>query len=548
MSLISRLFGFGRGAAGKAEAGKAKNKAPAAPTVDELILRNTGLHRLFPDDPQYLLSLGGRLFDQGDRTGGMLVLERAMERGADKARAALIRAKRALMDGQAKAGLGFLEPFLDGDPKAINPELFLVAGSCAWEAEEIQKALHYYKTGVSIAPRSIELLGSLCGAYGMAGQFEKAYDMAQQTLALDRRHAAVLQNLGIASRELMKLEDQHQAYRDLCDFYPDNERFRCLRAFALLMDENFAEGWPLHENRDFRFREQGFRESTLQRQRWKGESLEGKTLLVVCEQGAGDNFMVARWFPELKKRGARVVLECTSYLAGILGRVPGVDQVIELVNQKEPEVHYDLWVASMSLPWIFNVTRENILAPRRYLAPSAGSSSYWRGRAPDEQDLKIGLAWAGNPKHANDVARSMKFSHVAPLLDVPGTRFFNLQVPARDLEPRANLMNWTDELVTFDDTAGLIDQMDIVISVDTSIAHLACALGKPTWIMSSMRPEWRWGRLDKPVMWYPTAKLYCCERPLDWNSAVEHALADLRAAAQAGPGALRRAVEGSHAA
>jgi tetratricopeptide (TPR) repeat protein len=536
MSLITRFLGLG-----------ATGKNPPPTTVEQLMTGNAGLHRLFPEDPKYLLTLGATLFDRGDRPGASLVLERALELGAQDYKVALIRAKRALMDGQPKAALQFLQPHLGGGAGAADAELYLVAGTSAWEAEQIHEAIRYYEAGVVLAPRKVELLGSLCGAYGMTGQHQKAYDTAKKALELDRRHCSTLQNLGIAARELLKLEDQHQAYRDLCDFYPDNERFRCLRSYALLMDENFAEGWPLHENRDFRFREQNFRESTLQRPRWKGESLEGKTLLIVCEQGAGDNFMVARWFPEIKKRGARVVLECASYLTGILGRVPGVDQVIELVNQKEPEVHYDLWVASMSLPFIFNVTRENIHAPARYLEPSAASSNYWSERVQGVKELKVGLAWAGNPKHANDVARSMRFADVEPLLDVPGTRFFNLQVPARDLVPRANLMNYTDELVTFDDTAGLIDQMDVVVTVDTSIAHLACALGKPTWVVSSMRPEWRWGRTDLPVIWYPTATLSCCESPLNWASAIAKVAAGLRGRVAArGSDAGRAGREGAH--
>jgi hypothetical protein len=122
----------------------------------------------------------------------------------------------------------------------------------------------------------------------------------------------------------------------------------------------------------------------------------------------------------------------------------------------------------------------------------------------------------------------MKFSDIDPLFDIPGVRFFNLQVPARDLLPRTNLANYTDELVTFDDTAGLIDQMDLVVSVDTSIAHLAAALGKPTWVVTSFRPEWRWGRVDLPVLWYPTVTLYRCASPLNWKSAIDRVAQDIR--------------------
>ena len=524
MQFLSGLFGAG----GPPKPTSLLAGQGSDPRLESLLRNNRGLHRLFPDQPERLLLLGAALFDRREHDNARVVLDRAVELGAPPWKVALIRAKRALLDEQPAAGLRFLEPFLD---EPAHSELLLIAGTCAWEARQMHEAARYYEAGVAMAPRDVDLLGSLCGAYGMTGQYEKSREIAKRTLLLDPRHASALQNLGIAARELGLLEEQDDAYLRLCDYYADNERFRCLRAFALLMNEDFTAGWPLHENRDFRFREQKFRESTLQRPRWKGESLEGKTLLIVCEQGSGDNFMVARWFPEIKRRGARVVLECAPYLMAILARVPGVDQVIQLENAREPDLHYDLWVGSMSLPWIFNATRENIYAPPRYLEPGASTTSYWRDLVREVRGLKVGLAWAGNPGHASDISRSMKFADIDRLFDIPGITFFNLQVPARDLQERANLVNHTDELVTFDDTAGLIDQMDLVISVDTSIAHLAAALGRPTWVVTSFRPEWRWGRDDLKVMWYPTARVYRCDAPLNWRSAIDKVARDLKALA-----------------
>jgi len=514
----------GRGGAGAGRQGSA---------LDQLLRKWPGLHRIFADDPKLLLQLGARMFDQGERAGAELVLGRAVELGAPAWQAAVIRAKRAMMDGANAQGLSIIEPFLGPD---ANTELDLLAGTCAWNDGKIRVAIAHYEAGIAKAPRDPELLGSLCGAYGVVGEYRKSHECAQRALRYDPRHAVALQNLGIACRELFLLPEQREAHARLCDYYPDSERFRCLYSFAVLMEEDFAAGWPLHESRDFRFREQNFRESTLASPRWNGEPFEGKTLLVVCEQGSGDNFMVARWFPEIKRRGGRVVVECAPYLMAILARVPGVDQVIQLENTKEPDLHYDLWIGSMSLPHIFKVTRENIHAPARYLEPGEGASTYWRERAKQMKELKVGLAWAGNAGHASDLSRSMRFADIDPLFDLPGVKFFNLQVPARDLLPRASLFNYTDELVTFDDTAGLIDQMDLVISVDTSIAHLAAALGKPTWVVTAFRPEWRWGRIDLPVMWYPTAKLYRCETPLNWKSAIRRVFEDLRALAAARSG------------
>lgn len=528
MFWLSRLLKWGK------RGGAARPKAQK--TLEEIIRSERGLHRLFPEDPERVRLLAASLLDRdtdGDREAAERLLERALELGSPPWKIALTRAKRAAMDKEHVRALALLEPHMQDLEHVPDLEMLLLAGSCAWEAGSLEDSIRFYRQGVRLAPRSVDHLGSLCGALGMTGKLEESRQVAYATLRLDRRHAFALQNLAISCRELLLLDEHRQVYEDLSAYYPDNDRFRCLLSFAYLMEEDFERGWPLHENRDFRFEELKFRKSTLERPRWRGEPIEGKTLLIVCEQGAGDNLMVARWFPEIKRRGARVVVECAYFLKGILGRVPGVDEVVQLDNNKEPDLHFDLWVGSMSLPWIFNMTRENAYAPARYLEPSRSSSDYWRERVAPFRELRIGLAWAGNPGHPNDFARSMKFEHIAPLLKIPGTRFFNLQVPARDLVPHDNLMNWTDELVTFDDTAGLIDQMDLVIAVDTSICHLASALGRPTWVVSSLRPEWRWGRTDLPVMWYPTAKLYCCPRPLDWDGAVDKVAADLNDLARA---------------
>lgn len=514
------------------EGTRATGKDHGKARLDALLKAWPGLHRLFPDDTKLLLQLAAKMLDQNDHASADVVLKRAAELGSPEWCGAVIRTKRALMDNKPADGLALIEPFLG--PEA-GSELDLLAGTCAWNSGKTRDAIRHYEDGVAKTPLDANLLGSLCGAYGMVGEYRKSHEFARRALRIDPRQAEALQNLGIACRELFLLDEQRDTYARLCDYYPDSERFRCVHSFAVLMEEDFAAGWPLHESRDFRFREQNFRESTLVSPRWTGESFAGKTLLIVCEQGSGDNFMVARWLPEIKRRGGTVVIECAPYLMAIMARVPGVDQVIQMENAREPGLHYDLWIGSMSLPHIFKVTRENIHAPARYLEPGEATSGYWRERVKDVRELKIGLAWAGNAGHASDLSRSMRFADIDPLFELPGVRFFNLQVPARDLMPRVNLLNYTDELVTFDDTAGLIDQMDLVISVDTSIAHLAAALGKPTWIVTSFRPEWRWGRVDLPVMWYPTATLYRCESPLNWKSAVGRVAADIRALVAARP-------------
>ncbi|HEY0837851.1 MAG TPA: hypothetical protein VGE72_28300, partial [Azospirillum sp.] len=297
-------------------------------------------------------------------------------------------------------------------------------------------------------------------------------------------------------------------------------------ALALLLAGRLQEGFAAHEAR---WRARGFPTAPrgLPQPLWQGEDIADRTILLHEEQGRGDAIQFARYAPLVAARGARVVLEVGEDLVGLMRTLPGVDTVIARGEDVPP---VDVQCPLLSLPHAFGTTLATVPANVPYLAADPARAAGWRRRLAGD-GLKVGLVWAGNPAFAGDRDRSPGLVALLPLLDVPGVRFYGLQLgPGREeLADRALPAAFTDlapHVADFMDTAAIMDNLDLVISSCTSPAHLAGALGRPVWVLLSAVPDWRWlmGRVDSP--WYPTARLFRQPRPGDWAAVV----AEVRAA------------------
>jgi hypothetical protein len=233
-------------------------------------------------------------------------------------------------------------------------------------------------------------------------------------------------------------------------------------------------------------------------------------VLIRAEQGFGDAIQFIRYAPLIEKNGGHIIVQCQPALSRLLSKVAGVD---EIIGPDEPLPAHDLQLPILSFPLVFNTTMETIPHRVPYLHASGGGL-----RLPESPGIKrIGLAWAGNPNHANDRRRSIDPQLLSILGKIPNVEFHRLQLPASlPAPPGLHLIDHTNESADFQDTADLIAQMDLVISVDTAVAHLAGAMGKPTWILLPFAAEWRWleQRSDSP--WYPTARLFRQTKPGDW--------------------------------
>ncbi|NTW85107.1 MAG: tetratricopeptide repeat protein [Holophagaceae bacterium] len=297
-------------------------------------------------------------------------------------------------------------------------------------------------------------------------------------------------------------------------------------SFVDLLQGNMRQGWE-------RFEARMKVPSSLRPQRsfaqptWNGESFTGKTLLVWAEQGLGDTFMFVRYLPLVKALGGRVLLETQPALTAVAATCRGVDLVISQGVVLPP---FDLQISLMSLPWVFQTDLDSIpsevpylgvpktVAPRHELLERLGAG---------QGGTRIGLVWAGGSSHARDLERSLSGAALGPLAALPGVSWFSLQVGRQDIPPLPGLVSLEPLLQSFSDTALALDSMDLLITVDTSVAHLAGAMGIPTLLLLAWQPDYRWmlDRLDSP--WYPTLRLYRQPAYGDWGSVIQQVVTDL---------------------
>jgi hypothetical protein len=290
----------------------------------------------------------------------------------------------------------------------------------------------------------------------------------------------------------------------------------------LLQQGRLLEGWEEYEWRwqlkEFPTPKRPFQYEQSDRRRWRGEDLAGRTILLHAEQGVGDTIQFLRYVPLVAARGGKVILEIQRELRRLVQNIPGAQQVI-IAGDELPD--FQLHCPLMSLPLAFGTTLETIPADIPYLHADPGDVEKWRERLGDQSRMRIGLAWAGNPAHKKNAERSIDASLLAPLASVANVQYHSLlAMPLPKLPAGLIVTDHSNELHDFADTAALIANLDLVIAVDTAVAHLAGAMGKKVWTMVSYFPDWRWmdDREDSP--WYPTLRLFRQKAPGDWASVI----------------------------
>lgn len=308
---------------------------------------------------------------------------------------------------------------------------------------------------------------------------------------------------------------------------PEDAELNWNLSIVELLRGHFPQAWNRYE---WRFRTNPELERPFRQPRWDGAVHPGKRLLVHAEQGLGDTIQFARYLPLVKARvgdAMEIVFECQRPLARLLRGLPGIDRLVVREDDERVAAPFDLHIPLLSLPTLFGTTLDTIpaLSP---LAADSDEAQQWTARLGKLSGFKVGLVWAGNPDHRGDRQRSMTLSQLAPLADLDGVRLLSLQ-KGRETEIREhgaslNIIELGSQFSDFTATAAAIANLDLVVSVDTACAHLAAALGKPTWILLPFSPDWRWllARTDSP--WYPGVRLFRQPQRGDWDSVV-HAVA-----------------------
>jgi tetratricopeptide (TPR) repeat protein len=298
---------------------------------------------------------------------------------------------------------------------------------------------------------------------------------------------------------------------------PNEAIYHFKMANIFLIKGDFKRGWPEFEWRRrvlTKLHKSKINLVDLPQPFWDGSPLNGKTILVQDEQGIGDTIHFVRYLPLVKARGGQTIFACVKSLVGLLSGSPGIDRVINKEKLPELNVNFDVQAAVMSLPYIFRTDLSNIPANVPYLQATERLKEKWRRRLAADKNFKIGISWTGNPENTVNYLRSCPAVLFAPLARLPGVSLYSLQKgektgeQLKELQKEAGVTDLSGELTDFTETAAAIENLDLVISVDTAVAHLAGALSRPVWIMIPLVPDYRWllNREDSP--WYPTMKLF----------------------------------------
>jgi Flp pilus assembly protein TadD len=394
-------------------------------------------------------------------------------------------------------------------------------------ADARDKAAWAIGRALRLAPTLAEGHSNLAAFHRGEGSVERAAESLRRAIVLQPFLAAPYNNLATLERDENRIAEAAGLFRRAAALTPGHPDIHCNFGAALLQLGEYEEGWREHE---WRLHPQAMGASlrpSFDRPVWQGEDLAGRTLLLHAEQGFGDTLQFIRFAAPIAAKGGRVVVDAQPALTRLLATAAGVASVHA---NGTPLPDYDVHLPMMSAPHRLGVTLENLPAETPYLSVPAERREAWRQLLSGFAGLKVGLTWIGNPglklgwtADAN-ARRSIPLARLAPLLDIPGTTFFSLQKDA----PAPGLVDFMAEMGDFADTAALVDALDLVITVDTSVAHLAGALDKPVWILSRFDGCWRWlgHRADSP--WYRSARLFHQNTRDDWAPVIDEVAAALR--------------------
>ena len=436
--------------------------------------------------------------------------------------------------GLAELGLGLRQSALTAFRDACacnqnNAEAHFQYARMLHESGDIELAKNEYKKAIKINPKMAEAYCNLGNIHREKADFYMALESYEQAIKLKPECPEIYANQGIALHEMGRLHEAIEVYRKGLLLQPDDAETHRNLSMALLCRKNFKEGWKEFE---WRWRTKKFLpfRRNWSKPQWMGQKLRGKTILVHAEQGFGDSIQFSRYLPMISNKGAQVIVECPSELNGLIAQIRGVAKTI---HKREMISVYDYHVPMMSLAGLFNEKLKFSSQSPGYICIPKTNIIHWRNRIKNNSGkLKIGLVWRGNKAHPRDAWRSIDLKIFEPLINIEELNIFLLQKDVSSwesnfVEVRQNVTDLDQELKNFLDTAGIISNLDLVISPDTAIAHLSGAIGKEVWILLSKVAEWRWFEKSTSSPWYSSARLFRQTKFGDWKSVVDEVCSEI---------------------
>lgn len=427
--------------------------------------------------------------------------------------------------------LASFESVLVRDPDSVDA--LINCGTVLIKLKRPAEAFEKYDRAVALDPDRSIALTSRGVALTLLDRHEEALACHEQALRIDPELVAAHINRGNTLEGLTRMEEALASYDKALALAPDHVEANFNAAVTRLCTGDFREGWKQYE---YRWKRKGiaWQPWEFKQPIWRGEEdLRGKTVLLLAEQGLGDTLNFVRYAPLIAARGAKVILGVQKPLKELAATVPGISGVL---TDGEPLPDFDLHCPLLGLPGAFATELATIPANIPYLSPYRERIEKWRVRLPQNGRMRVGIVWSGNSSHLNDHHRSIPLERFAVLLSVPGIDFVSVQKDVSsaqaDILAKHGVLEFGRQFEDFADTAAVVAMLDLLITVDTSVAHVAGAMGKAVALLLPFAPDWRWllHRTDTP--WYPSMRLFRQTTIADWDPPLDQLRQELTDAAQ----------------
>ncbi|MCA6120300.1 tetratricopeptide repeat protein [Bradyrhizobium sp. WSM 1704] len=468
---------------------------------------------------QTIANRAGALLREGQLDSAEVLLETIAQEPLVRQRLLHLRGLIALQRGEDEQALDLLDEAIRLDP--ADGEAHANLGALLLKARQYPQALAAYAAALTLQPSNATALLGIARALVAVHLTDFACDAFSEMRAVAPEDIRPVVDFASLLNDIDRSDEAMALLRDALARHPERADLHTMLAICLFARGDWPAAWAEFE---WRLKEPQLSKHLLATDcpLWKGEDLAGKAILLQFEQGFGDTLQFVRYAPMVKARGGRVILRAQRALLPLLRTVAGVDDVLD-ADEDAPA--FDVHIPLMSLPFIFATQSDTVPATVPYVAADPDLVLRWHERLGAYSGSSVGLVWQGNPAHVHDSHRSLPFDRLRPLLDCPNARFVSLQVG-----PGQNQLTEFDDAIvdagaqidpsSFADAAAIVANLDLVITVDSAIAHLAGAMGKPVWILLAKGSDWRWSRGCDDTPWYPQARLFRQINSGDWGEVI----------------------------
>ncbi len=404
------------------------------------------------------------------------------------------------------------------DLGADSPELRYNFGAARLKQIRPTEALEHFKAAARREPGAEGIHLGMANSHQLLGDATAAEACLKQELLINPESVDAAVNLGWILEEQNRAPEALMEYRKALYYEPNNANLRWNHGLACLMLGDYAKGWRDYE---FRWKARKKQKPDFGTPAWRGDPLEGRSLLLHTEQGFGDSIMFLRFARQLARERNRVALQCQPQLKRLFAGVPELDAV---TSPGDALPAHDVHAPLMSLPKLLQLHRETAFHSPPYLNPIDSALPPLPGYKPGYKHVAV--TWTSAPHSEITEKKSVPYPHFRKLFDTPGCQFYSVQINAdatavADMNQRSNVFDLRDQISDFADTAAFLSQADLVISVDTATAHLAGALGQPTWTLLPHAGDWRWRLHRNDTPWYPSMRLFRQSQPAEWRDVIE---------------------------